>query len=511
MQEIDRLSISKYGVPGIVLMEHAGRGTAKSILKALPALNSADKVAIFAGPGNNGGDGFVVARWLASAGIPVLIFLISSSDKIHGDARTNYEIALRLKLSLYSVADEHDWGKYKNIAAGSCLLVDAIFGTGLKREISGLTAEIINWINDLGKPVWSVDIPSGIDADTGRPLGPAVRATRTVTFGLPKLGHVMFPGADHLGQLEIIDIGIPETAVREVAPKRVLLTPDVCRKWLLPRNPDSHKGTYGHALILAGSPGKTGAATLTCLGALRSGAGLVTLGIPRSLNAILEVKLTEAMSAPLPETAEHTLSKAALPEVNELLKGKKVLAVGPGISYNSETQEIIRKLAREAEIPMVIDADGLGAIKDELKDFQPEKIRILTPHPGEMARLTEKNTTFVQQNRISIAEDLARQFGVYVVLKGAATVIAAPDGTTGINTTGAPVLAAGGTGDVLTGLIAGFLAQSYGAFEAACLAVFCHGAAGDLLAKGEKTSGILASEIAEAVPAVMAELRRHNV
>lgn len=509
MREIDKTAIERYGIPGPVLMENAGRGAAETILTTKPELTYGQKVAIFSGPGNNGGDGFVIARCLAERGALVAVYLLTSPEKLKGDALTNYKIITHLNIPVIAVHSDQEWAGYQDQAASeNVLFIDAIFGTGLKGEVRGVMATVINWLNGLRKPVWSVDIPSGLDADTGRPLGTAVKADVTITFGLPKIGQIVSPGPEFTGSLKIIDIGIPAKAVEKNEIRRELLGQDICPGWILPRPPDSHKGTYGHVLIIAGSPGKTGAAILTCLGALRSGAGLVTCGLPKSLNPVFETKVTEAMSEPLPETIDGALSTAAYDRIMELIENKKVLAIGPGLSLHPETQALIRRLVAEADIPMVIDADAVRSIKGYLHILKESiNIRILTPHPGEMGWLVGKKTWEIQENRLSMAEELSKEYGVYTVLKGAATLIAAPNGETAVNSTGGPALASGGMGDVLTGTIAGFMAQGYNPFRAACLGVFCHGLAGDRLSGQKKISGILATEVAQAIPGILATLR----
>ncbi|MFZ5994495.1 MAG: NAD(P)H-hydrate dehydratase [Thermodesulfobacteriota bacterium] len=509
MREIDITAIERYGIPGPVLMENAGRGAAETILAARPELKDGQKVAIFSGPGNNGGDGFVIARWLAERGVLITVYLLTSPEKLKGDALTNYRIIQHLNIPVIAVPGDQEWARYQDQAASeNIFFIDAIFGTGLKGEVRGVMATVINWLNKLKKPAWSIDIPSGLDADTGRPLGMAVRADCTITFGLPKIGQIVSPGPEFTGPLKIMDIGIPARAVEENKIRRELLDRNICHDWILPRPPDSHKGTYGHVLVIAGSPGKSGAAILTCLGALRSGAGLVTCGLPKSLNPVFETKVTEAMSEPLSETIDGTLSTVAYDRIMELIENKKVLVIGPGLSLHPETQALIRRLVAEADIPMVIDADAVRAIKGYLHILKENiNIRILTPHPGEMGWLVSKKTWEIQENRLAMAEELSKEYGIYTVLKGAATLIAAPNGETAINSTGGPALASGGMGDVLTGMIAGFMAQGYSPFRAACLGVFCHGLAGDKLSGQKKISGILATEVAQAIPGILAALR----
>lgn len=509
MRDIDRTTIEKYGVSGMVLMENAGRSAAEAILATRPEISGGQRVAIFSGPGNNGGDGFVVARWLTERGVLITVYLLTSPQKLKGDSLTNYKIITQLNIPVIPISSDPEWAKYKDKAASeNSLLVDAIFGTGLKGEVRGIMATVISWLNEQKKPVWSIDIPSGLDADTGRPLGIAVRAHTTVTFGLPKVGQVVFPGLEFAGFLKIADIGIPARAIAENNIRCELIDHTLCQSWLRPRPPDSHKGTYGHVLVIAGSPGKTGAATLTGLGALRSGAGLVTIGIPKSLNTILETKMTEAMSEPLPETIDGTLSAAAYDRIRELLEHKKALAIGPGLSLHPETQALVQRLVSEADIPMIIDADAIKALKGHLHILKESPdVRILTPHPGEMGWLMGKKSWEIQENRLLLAKELSKEYGVYTVLKGAATIIAAPDGEAAINSTGGPALASGGMGDVLTGMIAGFVAQGYSPFQAACLGVFCHGLAGDKLSCQNKVSGLLATEVAQLVPETLTALR----
>ncbi|MFH1146093.1 MAG: NAD(P)H-hydrate dehydratase [Pseudomonadota bacterium] len=511
MRDIDRTAIDEFGIPGIVLMENAGRETAELIAASMPELARGSHVGIFCGPGNNGGDGLVIARYLARKGVRITVYILTHPDKLKGDAAANCSIAERLSIPVIPILNEEEWTVHRDkIGERSVLFVDAIFGTGLRKEVTGIAAAVIEWLNRTDRPIWSVDIPSGLDADTGRTLGVAVKASHTVTFAFPKVGHIVHPGPEFTGNLHVRDIGIPDEALNINHIKRELLDKKLCASWLLPRPLDSHKGTYGHALVLAGSPGKTGAAVLTCLGALRSGAGLVTVGMAKSLNTVFENKLTEAMSESLPETVDSTLSAAAFDRISEIVQDKKALAIGPGISLHPETQDLIRRLVAEIEIPMVIDADALKALKGHLHLFKEgdERVRILTPHPGEMAAILGKKSWSVQEHRLSLAEEFAEEYGVYLVLKGAATVIAGPQGKTALNRTGGPALSCGGTGDVLTGMIAGFLAQGYDPFRAASLGVFCHGATGDRLSAGHKTSGILATEIADAVPGVLADLRR---
>jgi len=369
--------------------------------------------------------------------------------------------------------------------------------------------EIIEAINRSHKPVMAVDIPSGLNADTGQVMGVAVRADLTVTFGFPKAGQLVYPGAELVGRLVRIDIGIPKEVADRIPITHRLIEPEDFFDLLVGEPQDIHKGNRGHLLILAGSTGKTGAASLTALGALRAGAGLVTLGTPGSLNGILEEKLTEAMTVPLPDTSEGSLSLQAEEKIIGLMEGKTALAIGPGLSTNSETTALVRRIVSCCSLPMVIDADGLNALAGDISVLDRCKGRaILTPHPGEMGRLSGLKSIEVQGDRLGTAARFARQYGCILVLKGARTVIAQPEGPTYINPTGNPALSSGGSGDVLTGLIGGFLARGWPAPKAALAGVFLHGLSADFLGETMGQAGLLAGELPGVVPPLMASLGR---
>ncbi|MBA4393967.1 MAG: NAD(P)H-hydrate dehydratase, partial [Desulfobacca sp.] len=362
-------------------------------------------------------------------------------------------------------------------------------------------------INELPIPVMAVDMPSGLSSDSGQPLGLCIQADLTVTFGLPKVGQILFPGCRFVGRLFVVDIGLPPALWPDPKDRAELLEAELMAPWLPERDPEGHKGSYGHGLVLAGSKGKTGAAALTCLGALRAGAGLVTLGLPESLNAIMEIKLTEAMTEPLPEGRPGHLGPKALDRIVTLLKGKKGLAIGPGLSTSLGTKDLVFNLLKKINsIPMVIDADGLNILAEspELLSDLAEKT-ILTPHPGEMARLTGRPLKEIQADRIGVTRDFSRKYGLVVVLKGARTIIADPEGPVYLNPVAHSVLASGGTGDILTGLILGFLSQGLSPIQSACLGVFLHGQAGVWLARERGGQGILASELLDKIPVLIAQ------
>jgi NAD(P)H-hydrate epimerase len=373
--------------------------------------------------------------------------------------------------------------------------------------VKGLYRDIIERLNGLNVPILAVDVPSGLDATTGRPLGAAVKATATATFGFLKVGHVIEQGSELAGQLEVIDIGIPPGLVQSAGIQRYWLTEELVSSWIEPRNPATHKGQAGHVCVLSGSVGKTGAASLVSLGAARAGAGLVTLFIPESLNAILEVKLTEAMTLPIAETPDKTPSSAAFQPIINFLEGKDALAIGPGISTNEETTTLVKKLLANVRCPMVLDADAItGVSEDPTLLRKAQAPLVLTPHPGEMARLCHSTVPDVQRDRLESAAKFSAEYGVVLVLKGHRTIIAAPDGRVAINSTGNPAMASGGMGDTLTGIITGLMAQGFDAFKAACLGVYVHGAACDNIFDGVSTRGLLATDMLDEVPAVLGRL-----
>jgi hydroxyethylthiazole kinase-like uncharacterized protein yjeF len=508
MQDLDRRTIQACGIPGIVLMENAGRGATETLTRSFPEVRSG-WVAVLAGRGNNGGDGFVIARHLMNWGIRTRAYLLTGRDNVQGDALTNLRAWLNMGGELTEILSKGNFTKIKKDLAHANLIVDAIFGTGLNSEVKGLYKDIISFINTLSQPVMAVDIPSGLDATTGKVLGTAVRADLTTTFGLAKIGQVIEPGAHYVGRLEILDIGIPQNFIEEADIKARLIDPEELNLSLLdPRPPQAHKGDYGHLFVLAGSPGKTGAAAMICSGALRTGAGLVTLGIPTSLNHILEAKLTEAMTEPLPDRGTGYLSRDASKRILQLLEGKTAVALGPGVSTHPEVQELLWELIPQISVPVVIDADGVTALasRPEILKTCPSPV-ILTPHPGEMARLAGTTTQHVQADRIGVAMDFAAAYGCIVVLKGNKTVVATPEGEVYINPTGNPGMASGGTGDVLTGMIGGLIAQGLPPLEAATWGVYLHGVAGDCAARIWGETSLIAGDIVDSLPDALEEVQ----
>lgn len=500
MQEMDRQTIESFGIPGRVLMENAGRGATEFFVEIFPEIASL-KVGILAGRGNNGGDGFVIARYLAQKDVNVTVYLLADPSRLAGDAAANFELLTPLGVAVTIIPDTNAFDDAKDSMRDKDLWIDAILGTGLKSDVRGYYREAIDFTNSLAKPVLSVDIPSGLNADTGQPCGSCIRASATATFAFAKIGHYQYPGAELVGSLRIIDIGIPPHIVEEVGPRQFLVTSDDIRGYIKPRPQNVHKGRTGHLLILAGSPGKSGAAAMSAAAAMRTGAGLVTLAVPQSLEPIVAVQSLEVMTAALPEADGGVLGDASFDAILRLIENKRCLALGPGMGQSDQARSLVRRLLLECRLPSVIDADGLNNIvgsADLLKQCAAPVV--ITPHPGEMARLIEKDTETVQEDRISCARMFSQVFKVHVVLKGAGTVIAHPDGYVFTNSTGNPGMASGGMGDVLTGMIAGFIAQGY-PVEAAChLGVYLHGAAADTLAAQKGPWGFLASDLMDSIP-----------
>jgi len=491
VREIDRVSIEEFGIPGLILMENAGRAVANVVLQEFPQAKS---VAIFAGGGNNGGDGFAVARHLLGEGLDVITYVLSDAKKYRGDALTNFQSLRRIGGRLVEL--KGNFSKYRQ----ADVIIDAIFGTGLDREVEGFYREAIEFINTQQVPRIAVDLPSGLDANTGFPLGLSVKADVTVTFALPKLGLAIYPGAEYAGRVYVVDITTPPFLGKDIPYE--LVTYDTVKKILKPRKPNTHKGIFGHLFVLSGSPGKTGAATLVGLGALRAGTGLVTVGVPNSLNSIMEQKLTEAMTEPLPETKDSTFGKESVKVALKIMSSRKnALAIGPGISTTEDTAHFFYEILKKSTLPTVVDADGIILVAQNLSILKRLKVPIiLTPHPGEMSRLIGRTSDDVQKNRVGVARDFSTMYNAYTVLKGARTVISTPEGNVFINPTGNPGMASGGMGDVLSGVIAGFLAQGYSPVDACVLGVFSHGLAGDMAAQKKGEAGIIASDVAELLP-----------
>jgi NAD(P)H-hydrate epimerase len=497
MREADRRTIEDVGIASIVLMENAGRQVVAVLESTFDNLDEM-QVAVLCGRGNNGGDGFVVARILRERGVAVLTYLLGLASDVAGDARTNLIVLRNLGADIVEIGDAGAWELHGTDVLGADLVVDALFGTGLDGPLTGLAETVVADLNAADVPVVSIDLPSGLSADTAEIPGPAVDASLTVTLAAPKLPLVLAPAESLAGGLVVADIGIPEAVLRDLdGPWVEMLTRDTIRRLVEPRTPDSHKGDYGHVLVVAGSPGRTGAASLAARAALRSGAGLVTVGTPRSSAAVVAALGAEYMTLPLPEAVDGTTAFEALDEL--LGFDADVVVVGPGLGRSASAAALVHALVERSGVPLVLDADALNAFAGEAERLEGRDGTsiVITPHPGEMARLTGLPVADIQAHRLDIARDFAVSHRVHVVLKGHRTIIAAPDGRTTINPTGNPGMATGGTGDVLSGMIGAWLAQLLDPDAATRIAVYLHGVAGDLAAADEGEVAVIAGDVAD--------------
>jgi hydroxyethylthiazole kinase-like uncharacterized protein yjeF len=499
MQAIDRSAIDDFGIPGLVLMENAGLAAASLIHENVSDLPE-KKVVIVCGKGNNGGDGFVIARHLFIDDVTVDILLLGKRQQLKSDARVNADIAFKMGVPIHEVTE-------KNLSAQNHLLrhchiiVDAMFGTGLSKPAGGLYEKVIKKINTSKKYVVAIDIPSGVDSDSGHLIGPHVKADITAALSLLKRSHLLFPAAESMGEVQILDISIPHEAVeKQNIPVAWLELEDV--QSLIPKRPsNTHKGDYGHTLVVAGSKGKGGAAGLTGLAALRAGAGLVTLAVPESCHQALEFNPLETMAVALPETKSGCISTKAIDTVLQSLKGKSALAIGPGLSTDKETIQLLEALLPQVECPLVIDADGINALGKSgklIERIQAETV--LTPHPKEMSRLSGLSVQDILSHRIERSREFAQEHEVTLLLKGARTLVAFADGTVLVNPTGNPGMATAGSGDVLTGLIAGLISQGLSAPSATAAGAFIHGMAGDLYVEAIHEVPLIASDLLDKIP-----------
>jgi NAD(P)H-hydrate epimerase len=492
MREVDRRTIEG-GIPGIVLMENAGHRVVEFLAERFEPL-SAQRIVVLCGKGNNGGDGMVVARQLHTRFHPAAlhVVLLAAPEELKGDAAANYRMLLACGCPV-----EHE---IPPEARAATLVLDALLGTGISGPAAGSMKDAIAEINH-GFPmaeVVAVDIPSGMPSDSGSPAGEFARADYTVTLTAPKPALVLPPNCDSVGDLVVGAIGSPPELYADA--KLSLLEPEMFRELLEPRPPEGHKGTFGHVLVVAGSRGKTGAAAMTGLGALRAGAGLVTVASAASAIAVIAAHAPELMTEALAETPHGSIALNA--RFDSIVEGKTVIAMGPGLGRDPGIRELVTAVESAFEQPMVLDADALVWPGHAA----PGRVRVLTPHPGEMARLTGKTTSEVQQDRVGTARSFAMERHVTLVLKGQRTVIAFPDGRVWINPTGTPAMGTGGSGDVLTGLIAGFLAQfPKQPDEAVAAAVYLHGLAGELGAEAEGEKCLIATDILQYLPDAMEE------
>jgi len=504
MRQVDRETIENYGIPGPELMENAGRGIADDIISHVIGRIEGAKVVTFCGKGNNGGDGYVVSRYLFQAGAEITIYFIGPIEKLSPDARLNYDRARELGLNMIEISSVADLPE----TLEADYIVDAIFGTGFAGAPRGITAEIIEYINKQAKVVIAVDTPSGLNADTGQHEGVVVRADYTYPLALPKFGLFVSPGRELAGEVKVVLIGVPDEVIDKFDLTVELITPEIVSSRLPVRPPDGHKGTFGKLFVLAGSTGLTGAAALTAKAAYRCGCGLVKVGCPRTVLPIIASLVVEATSWPLPDVAKKgALALRCLGEIRKLTVDHDAVVIGPGLGQHHETKELVRRYVSKLDKTAVIDADGLNALagQTDILKTSPATL-ILTPHPGEFRRLFDKQVPTDIHERIDTARITAKDYDCIIVLKGSPTIIAKPDGNCFLNPTGNNGMATGGTGDVLSGTIGSLLAQGMTPIDAAVCGVFIHGLAGDLAAADLSERSMTAGDMLDYLPEVFLSL-----
>lgn len=514
MREVDRLTTERYGIPSLQLMENAGRRAADAAWRAVAGRGHV-RACILCGKGNNGGDGFVVARYLREAKVPTRVLLFGKQEEVRGDAAINLSRWEQTGEQLEIITTDADWERIWPEVCSSNIIVDALLGTGLRGAASGTVARAISDINQSSRMatapwpalILAVDTPSGLPSDADARDGPVLCAHWTVTFTAPKVGQLISAKAEACGGLEVVDIGSPRALIEEVA-KGMLrwVGPDEFASMPLVRAPGSHKGSFGHVLLVAGSVGKSGAAVLAGHACLSAGPGLTTVACPDVVQPVIASAHPEYMTEPLASTDAGTVAHKSLVSglFARILENKTVLAIGPGLGTHAETQQVIRQLVSDSSLPIILDADGLNAFAGRGDQLQARKSSFLavTPHPGEMARLLGTTNSAVQSDRLKAASEAARRWNAHVVLKGFHTILAAPDGQAWVNATGGPGLAKGGSGDVLTGVLAALTAQ-FGTqdwLRVLALGVFLHGVSADILARRAEPSGILAHQVAQGIP-----------
>jgi NAD(P)H-hydrate epimerase len=507
-RELDRLSQEKFGVDSYALMTRAGEACAEALVALHPG-RAETGVLVVAGKGNNGGDGFVAGRRLLEGGIPTSVLLLGWGSDLKGDAARAHDEFVGRGGTIIQAPDEADLQAGSVQAPGA--VIDGIFGTGLNAEVRGAAARAIEMVNSWRVPVVAIDIASGVSSDTGAIMGVAVRATQTVTFGFAKFGHVSYPGTELCGELKVVDIGFAPGAIAALTPRGRYFEKADAIPLLGVRAINSHKGNYGHPMVIAGSRGKSGAAILASRAALRTGAGLVTAAVPESVQPIIASAQAELMTEPIAERDGHFDGSLAAGALKHLIEGKSAIVFGPGASMNDDTVELLLWLMAEGaapDRPMLIDADGLNALASIgcEKTVTARGPLVLTPHPGEMARLLKISTAAVNADRISAARTLAQKTGGCVLLKGARSVIADADGAVCINSTGNPGMATPGMGDALGGIVGALLSRHMTTFDALALGVFLHGYAADRVAAHRGRVGYLAGDLIEELPSAMEAL-----
>jgi ADP-dependent NAD(P)H-hydrate dehydratase / NAD(P)H-hydrate epimerase len=492
MRNIDRRATERFGIPSIVLMENAALAVVDAIFERYP---ESDRIALVCGTGANGGDGFAIARHLENRGVVPVVVLVGERVAIQGDAGINFVICERLGIPIYEVRATEDVETALAHVADADLVVDALFGTGLNRAPAGIQAEVIRGLAELRIPVLSVDLPSGANASSHEPFDPCVQAEVTVTFAAPKLCHVFEPAALYCGEVIVADISIPESAIEEEQVTLALITPKDVQPHVEARRASTHKGTYGHVAVIAGSPGRSGAAVMCARGAIRTGAGLVTVRTDAETAKLVHAASIESM----------TDSGSAL---DDFLRNKSAALVGPGLRDDDEAYGETRALVAAIDLPLILDASGLNAFAGRAGELNPRKLpRVITPHPGELARILGSDTMTINRDRIAAAREAARATQCVVVVKGHQTLVAEPDGHVYVNPTGNPGMASGGMGDVLSGIIAALLARGADPLDAACVGVYLHGLAGDILKEEMGDTGLAAMDLANRIPRAIQRVR----
>lgn len=489
MKDIDRRAIEELGIIGPILMENAGIQIVLAMRQRLSDLKD-ENITVVAGKGNNGGDGFVVARHLFNQGCRVQVLLLFRKNDLKGDAALNLYIAEKIGVPIFEVVTDKSWAAHRRKLSSCTVVLDAVFGTGLSKPAEGLFKTVIESINRTKAYTIAVDIPSGLSSDTFEPIGPCVKADLTVTLAAPKVAHIFPPAENFVGELVVADISIPPFLFEEEHLKLEFVEKDFIAPYFSKRRKDTHKGTYGHLFVLSGSLGKTGAAVMAGKAALKMGPGLVTVGTPKSCQSLVARSMVELMTEPLPETSEKTFSEEALDLSLSLLEGKNAFLIGPGISTHVSTKRLVNALLPQIQVPVVLDADALNILSPHPEILKTLKIPVvLTPHPGEFARLLDCSTSKVTKDKLDLVPRFAQEYGVYLVLKGYRTLTATPEGKIFINPTGNPGMATAGSGDVLSGMLAAMIIQEEDILPAVLAAVYVHGLSGDIAVRrlGEKS------------------------
>lgn len=505
MRTLEKIAIDDYQMTSRLLMENAGR----SVFDCIKNLKEDfSKVIILCGLGNNGGDGFVLARQLYNNDVPFELFIIGNPEKIKGDALLNLKILKKLEININSVEDKYKIRSLEKIIDKNDLIIDAILGIGIEGPVRESPSEVIEVINSLHNFVIAIDLPSGVNSDLSTIENIAVEADLTVTLGIPKFGNILFPGVKNNGKLVVGDVGISPKIAKYLNTKNFILTEEFIKDFIPKRVADSHKGTYGKASIIAGSRGLSGAAILTCLAALNSGIGVIELFMPESIDLIISTKVVEIITRPLKDTPKGTIDLSSINEVVEGIQKSDVVAIGPGCGNSNELFELIKQVLNNSSSPVVIDADGLNALSKNIEILKESKSEVvLTPHLGEMSRLIGKSIEEINEDKINIVKEFTKEYNVILVLKSARTMIGLPTGEIYINVNGNSGMSTGGSGDILTGIITSLIAQGVEPEKAALLGVFIHGYSGDIAAEEKGEYGMLAEDIVKSIGRVFKDLK----